>query len=265
MSFARNRMRHEVIPRLASLFNSGLAEILSRTISLLEDEEEWMKVEANKWLESAGDASGLDVETLRSAPAALVRRVVREALRAATGDLTDVTFEHVEAVRSLLEDGKSGKSIHLPGGAIAAREFHRLIFRQSAEGEAGFSYELPIPGMVRIPELGRSFSARYVEASQDVLSTWPGAERVFVDGSDLGAYVKIRTWKPGDYYRPAGWPAGKVKKLFQRARIPRSQRNRWPIIASESAILWVISFPVSREFVPSPCSKKIVAFEALER
>jgi tRNA(Ile)-lysidine synthetase-like protein len=125
-----------------------------------------------------------------------------------------------------------------------------------------FSYDLPIPGVVRIPELGRSFSAQYVEAPA---SMDPSVRRVFVDGSGLGACVKIRTWKPGDYYRPAGWPAGKVKKLFQKARIPRSQRNRWPIIASESGIVWVTSFPVSREFVPSPCSKKIVAFEALER
>jgi hypothetical protein len=55
-----------------------------------------------------------------------------------------------------------------------------------------------------------------------------------------------------------------VKKLFQKARIPRSQRNRWPILASESDVIWVTSFPVSREFVPGPGTKKIVAFEALE-
>ena len=35
--------------------------------------------------------------------------MIREALRRAGSDLTDVTFDHVEAVRSLLDDGKSGK------------------------------------------------------------------------------------------------------------------------------------------------------------
>jgi len=88
--------------------------------------------------------------------------------------------------------------------------------------------------------------------------------RVLVDGSELGPYVKIRSWKPGDYYKPAGWPSGKVKKLFQRARVPRSQRGRWPLFTTDSAVIWVTSFPVSREFAPSAHSKKIVAFEALE-
>ena len=41
----------------------------------------------------------------------------------------------------------------------------------------------------------------------------------------IGPYVRIRNWKPGDYYRPVGLPAGKLKKLFQRARIPRSHRT----------------------------------------
>jgi tRNA(Ile)-lysidine synthetase-like protein len=74
-------------------------------------------------------------------------------------------------------------------------------------------------------------------------------------------YVRIRNWKPGDYYRPVGWPAGKLKKLFQRARIPRSQRTSWPVVVAESTIVWVASFPVSREFAARECSQKIVAFE----
>jgi hypothetical protein len=44
-----------------------------------------MKVEANKWLESAGDVSGLDVETLRTLRRPSFGRVVREALRAPRG------------------------------------------------------------------------------------------------------------------------------------------------------------------------------------
>jgi len=88
-------------------------------------------------------------------------------------------------------------------------------------------------------------------------------QRVFVDGESIGPYVTIRNWKPGDYYRPVGLPAGKLKKLFQRARIPRGHRMRWPVIVADSTIVWVASFPVSREFAPRGQSKKKVAFEAL--
>ena len=142
---------------------------------------------------------------------------------------------------------------------MVTREFDQLVFKQQPGPASEFAYELRIPGVVRVPELGQSFSAEIVEQAENRA----GTARVFVDGERLGGCVKIRNWKPGDYYRPEGWPAGKLKKLFQRARIPRSQRSRWPVFSNGSAIVWVASFPVSREFAPRGCTQKIVAFEAL--
>jgi tRNA(Ile)-lysidine synthase len=206
---------------------------------------------------------GLDAARVRELPPALVRRLIRLGLRRAGSDLRDVTFDHIEAVRGLLEDGKSGKSIQLPKGLVARREFHRLEFSETSEAPE-FVYELPIPGTLRVPELGRVFRATCVSDPADADPTSNGPTRVLVDGGALGSCVKIRNWQPGDYYRPAGWPSGKVKKLFQRARVPRSQRGRWPLFTTDSTIIWVISFPVSREFTPGAHTKKIVAFEALE-
>jgi tRNA(Ile)-lysidine synthase len=263
ISFARNRIRQEILPELASLFNSRLVDTLTRTITILQDEDQWMRELAQAWLDEYGGA-GLDVEAMRRVPPALARRLIREALRRDGWSLTDLTFDHVEAVRGLLEEGKSGKTIQLPGAVVAAREFNRLIFRSPSETVAEFAYDLPIPGTVHVPELGRVFRAICLADVSEASALSESPARALVDGSLLPACVKIRNWKPGDYYNPAGWPAGKVKKLFQRARVPRSQRRHWPIFVTESKIVWVTSFPVSREFTPSSCSEKIVAFEALE-
>jgi tRNA(Ile)-lysidine synthase len=264
MSFTRNRMRHEVIPQLASLFNVRLVEGLSRTLNLLQDEDVWMSALAEVWLKEHTMDLGIDAKALRDVPAALARRVIRLGLRRAGSSLTDVTFDHVEAIRGLLEDGKSGKVIPLPGGIVAAREFDRLALLSEAPDVGDFDYELAIPGTVHIPELGRAFRAEVMDHAEQQTKLNSSPARVFVDGSRIGACVNIRNWKPGDYYKPAGWPAGKVKKLFQRARVPRSQRCRWPVFVTETTIVWVASFPVSREFLPGGLSQKIVAFEALE-
>jgi tRNA(Ile)-lysidine synthase len=265
MSFSRNRMRLDILPRLASLFNPQLVDALTRTITLLQEEDEWMSDLADAWLDSQpAQPTGLNVAALRQLPGALARRVIRQGLRRSGCDLTNVTFDHVEAVRSLLDDGKSGKTIQLPGGVGVLREFNQLTFSEAIGAALEFTYELPIPGTLRVPELGRVFRATCVPADSAPESLIAGPTRVLVDGGRLGPYVKIRSWKPGDYYKPAGWPSGKVKKLFQRARVPRSQRGRWPLFATDSTIIWVTSFPVSREFTPGECTKKIVAFEALE-
>jgi tRNA(Ile)-lysidine synthase len=262
MSFARNRMRLEILPRLASLFNAQLPDTLTRTITLIEDEDRWMNQMVEAWLNQC-PLGGLDVQQLRELPTAMVRRLIRLMLRREGSDLTDVSFDHIEAVRGLLEEGKSGKRVELPNDHVVRREFDRLEFSDVAEVPE-FAYQLPIPGTLRIPELGRVFRATCVTAPLGTEAFSDAPTRVLVDGTELGPYVKIRNWKPGDYYKPAGWPSGKVKKLFQRARVPRSQRGRWPLFTTDSAVIWVTSFPVSREFTPSAHSKKIVAFEALE-
>jgi tRNA(Ile)-lysidine synthase len=264
ISFARNYLRQDVLPRLASEFNPNLIETLSRTVEILEADDGWIRSLTDEWMARNGTNEKEDfvipVEVLESAPAALVRRVVRAGLRKAGSGLQNVSFEHIENVRSLLESGKSGKIIEIPGGLQVAREFGRLVFRQTPGPALEYEYQLKIPGRVHIPELRKVFRAELVESA----TAEPVGRRVFVDAESLGAYVRIRNWKPGDYYRPVGLPAGKLKKLFQRARIPRSHRTSWPVVVADSTIIWVASFPVSREFAPRGRSQKIVAIEASE-
>ncbi|PYR84613.1 MAG: tRNA lysidine(34) synthetase TilS [Acidobacteria bacterium] len=263
LGFARNRLRHAVIPELESRFNPSLIQTLARTVEILEAEDAWMRAVADQWLSEHGRKEENDflipAAELKSAPAGLVRRILRTALRLAGSGLRDVSFDHIEAVRALLEEGKSGKFVQIPGGLQAAREFGRLVFRQAPAAWADYTYELKIPGEVHIPEVGKVFRAEIVEIEANQAL----GQRVFVDGESIGPYVTIRNWKPGDYYRPVGLPAGKLKKLFQRARIPRGHRMRWPVIVADSTIVWVASFPVSREFAPRGQSQKKVAFEAL--
>jgi tRNA(Ile)-lysidine synthase len=263
-AYVRNGIRHIVIPELTAQFNPRLVETLTRTVDILEGEDDWMGSLTEEWLIQNGtkqaDSFVVRSEALKCAPVALQRRAVRAALRKTGSNLQDLAFEHVEAVRGLAVPGKSGKKIQIPGGIEVAREFGNLVFRQAVEIVAEYEYQLQIPGRIHIPELRKVFRAEIVE-SEAAETT---AQRVFVDAESVGPCVRIRNWKPGDYYRPVGLPAGKLKKLFQRARIPRCYRTSWPVIVADSTIIWVASFPVSREFAPRGRSQKIVAFEASE-
>jgi tRNA(Ile)-lysidine synthase len=257
-------LRHSVIPVLAAEFNPNLVETLSRTAEITEGEEAWMSSLANEWLRNNGtkeeDGFVIPVSMLKGQATALVRRVMRSALRQAGSELHDVSFDHIESIRSLLDAGKSGKYVEIPGGLQVGREFDRLVFHRRGQVPLSYEYELQIPGSVHIPELGKRFTAEIVEST--VRPAPVGG--VFVDADSIGPYVRIRNWRPGDYYKPVGLPAGKLKKLFQRARIPRSHRTGWPVVVAGSTIIWVASFPVSREFAPRGCSQKIVAIEAIQ-
>ena len=248
---------------LSAEFNPNLQATLSRTAEILETEDSWMRSLTDDWLRKHGtkrqDGFVISVKALQSVHVALIRRVIRAAVHAVASELRDMTFDHIDSVRALLEDGKSGKYIQLPGGIQIAREFNEVVVRKGPSELPDYEYELQIPGSVHIPELGQVFSAELVDSE-----TREGrGPCVFVDGDSVGPCVRIRNWKPGDYYKPVGLPAGKLKKLFQRARIPRSHRKSWPVVVADSTIIWVASFPVSRDFVPGGRSQKIVAIEAV--
>lgn len=266
LRFARNRIRHDVIPKLSESFNPQLRVTLARTIDILADENAFIEKWADDWLTRNGtkrdDDFVIQASELMSVPVAVQRRILRQAVAMVSRQetvLRDTGFEHIEAARSLLRPEKSGKWIELPGGFKVVRSFDQLIVRNRTETAVEFDYELQIPGEIHIPELRRKFTARIVTEAAPSHSP----DRAFVDGSLLGPYVRIRNWKPGDYYWPVGLPAGKLKRLFQRARIPRNERHRLPVFVADSMIVWVASFPVSREFASRGCSQRIVAFEAL--
>jgi tRNA(Ile)-lysidine synthase len=262
LSFVRNRIRHKVLPQLTAEFNTNLVETLCRTIEILEAENAAMQSLAEQWLRSNAktdeDQIILNATKLNSMPLSVVRRVLRTALRQGGFSLQDVSFEHIENMRLLLAGSKSGKSVQIPGGPIAEREFDQLAIRMGHGGVPDYEYELNIPGHVHIPELNKVFSAEIVKKSCNESS----GQGVLLDAGSLGPYVRIRNWKPGDYYRPVGLPAGKLKKLFQQARIPRSQRRACPVFVKDSTIIWVASFPVSRDFVPGERTEKVVAINA---
>jgi tRNA(Ile)-lysidine synthase len=263
LAFARNRLRNVVIPALASDFNPNLVDTLTRTLQILDDEDVWLAALTEQWLRENGSRAGKDfripVSAVISGGDALIRRVFRGALRRAGSDLHDVSFAQIEAIRTLLEPGKSGKLVEIPSGLQVAREFDVLVFRRQPDPPRDYEYDLAIPGQVRIGELGQTFRAEIIAKP----ANQSGNQRVFVDADSIGHHVRIRNWRPGDYYRPVGLPSGKLKKLFQRARIPRSHRARWPVVVAESTIVWVASFPISREFAPRGHSQRVVALEAL--
>ncbi len=263
--FARNRIRLDTFPALERAFNPRLVRTLGRTIDILEHEDAWMEQTVTDWMAPRVSRDGgdlvLHVSGLESQPVGFVRRVLRRALRLAGSPMRDVGLEHVERLRNVLAPNKSGRIIELPGAIGAERSFDTLRFFTPGPPPTGYTYRLPIPGRVEVPEIGAAIEASIVRPEVAVTDK-PNGIRVFVNGESLGRCVNIRNWRDGDCYSPDGLPAAKLKTLFRQRRIPVRKRLQWPVVVAQSSIVWVASFPVSRDFIPTGHSRSVVAFEA---
>ncbi|HTW47148.1 MAG TPA: tRNA lysidine(34) synthetase TilS, partial [Acidobacteriaceae bacterium] len=164
--FTRNRIRHELLPRLAE-FNPRVAEQLAHMAELARDEEAWWDAELRRLLpqlllpgrpvRGGGRAVstrpdegsvGMELERLRALPAALRRRV----LRAAAEQLGCVlNFEQTERLMGMVDAEAGAKKQELAADLRAKRTARELRLTRlgASEGQPEQAcYELPIPGEV---------------------------------------------------------------------------------------------------------------------
>ncbi len=119
LTYARNRIRQELIPYLQAHFNPQAEQTLAQTAELLTAEVEYLEAIASELREKAMSVSrlALNRSLLRSAPLALQRRVIRQFLQKA---LTfSPNFDHIEKMTALIKAPNRSRTDPFPGGAIA--------------------------------------------------------------------------------------------------------------------------------------------------
>jgi tRNA(Ile)-lysidine synthase len=125
-TFSRVRVRKQLLPLMRS-FNNRIVEALSRTSDLLNEDAAALAGEANQLLANAvqnnetGEPS-LSVSVLLQKPAAIRRRALREWISQGRGNLNRLEMVHLIAVENLLNDGRGGRVIELPGGMTVRRK-----------------------------------------------------------------------------------------------------------------------------------------------
>jgi tRNA(Ile)-lysidine synthetase-like protein len=324
--FARNRVRHELLPLLEREYNPNIRQVLSDAAELSRAEEEYWRVLVERELEArqrikteipprlepstgvAGDgtaeavpfqsggpepcptvpepASKAAERTEGSGSADLQVRVLapytchpkpalvgggsafptRASARLGLGDFAQLPlalqrrllkrllesqqipadFQHIEKLlRCAL--GELPKA-ELPAGWLAVRQGGCLELR-AARAEppfSGYQYTLPVPGEVRIAELG--LTLRSVPVPQAFASE-AGPPDTLLSAELLGPELIVRNWRPGDRFWPLHSKSEeKLKRLFAEQHIPAEQRPSWPLVLCDSQIVWVRGFPVARAF-----------------
>jgi tRNA(Ile)-lysidine synthase len=122
-SYARNRIRLELLPYLRDHFNPAADTTLAHTAELLTAEVALLDELANELyaqvvqVPTGSDPWEIRRSPLQSAPLALQRRVLRRVLQTVT--TAQVSFEAVEKLVALLSAPNGSQSDPFPGGAIA--------------------------------------------------------------------------------------------------------------------------------------------------
>ena len=260
-SFARNRIRLDLLPRLEREFNPRIIPLLSELAERARDEEEYMVGEADRWsgAKTAGNNAAIPIPEFNALPIALQRRVLRRWVSHFAGPGSALSHTQIEALRRLASRSASGAVLHLPYRLVVRREFDHLVFAEAREPSEGYRYSVRVPGEQAIPHLGLLLQFKIVDAGT-FQATYNDHERwMGLDWQKVGSPLLLRNWEPGDKFRPLGDAKGlKLKELFRQRKVPGSTRRRWPLLAAEDRIVWVRSFPPEAGAAVTPATREVL-------
>jgi tRNA(Ile)-lysidine synthase len=262
--FMRNKVRVELLPLLERNYNPAIVSLLGELADRAREDEACLERQAweraNAWRMREDGNEKIPVSAFARFPTSIGRRVLRQMIAAASGHLRGITHRHIEALRRLTVEGQSGRSLVLPQGLVARKEFDWLIIGVAERETAirGYSYPVKVPGETRIPELGSTFLFKIVN-SRGRRKGYNGADWAKVDLSKLKGELRIRNWQAGDAFRPVGSrKTRKVKELFQERRIPLEHRKVWPVLDCGKSVIWARGFPPDAEVAVSAATEQVV-------
>jgi tRNA(Ile)-lysidine synthase len=260
LRFARNRVRHKLLPQLESELNPRIRELLAETAEIARAEERYWVGEVSRamtrvWTAPIPARLGfLRIAALLPYPLALQRRILRAAAESLGVPLD---FQHVGELLGLAQAPPAEeKQIVLPGGWRVLRRQDQLQFEppQACQSQAcqsidihDFAYSLSLPGEVAVAETGTIFRATVAPVSPELVGK-------AYDPIRLPHRLQVRNWRPGDRFWPGHTRAPrKIKELLQDHKVPPAQRRTWPVITSAASgheeVIWVRGFPPPQQLL----------------
>jgi tRNA(Ile)-lysidine synthase len=275
----RARIRARLLPLLQKEFQPAVVEHLGALAELAREDEAHLsfatEFRAMVSVERTGNTASISVFDLLRLPnrsksrpgstdsrlknRAMAKRLVRYIVNESKPQPGQLNATHVQSIIALAEHGKNGKSLPLPGGIEVRRDHDKLIFgpklsasRKNDLDDRPKNFVQPIDlsasgAVIEVPCLACVFRFTMID--------WPPNRREtsgtgsVLDRHALRVPLVLRSWRPGDHFRPSGHrKAHKLKRLLNEKRISRWQREGWPVLTSDGVIAWAQGFPVAPEF-----------------
>ncbi|HGE72622.1 TPA: tRNA(Ile)-lysidine synthetase, partial [Candidatus Poribacteria bacterium] len=186
------------------------------------------------------------IDDLKKYHIAIQRRIIRLAIESILGDLNRYEFQHIDEIMALIESGTTGKSISLPRGIIAEKSYGKIIIKLDKEEYVEpFDFTIKVPGETEIPSLGlkvMTFVGNVDSYSKEIY------QKTF-DYDVVNGELHLRNRRKGDRFQPLGMSSTKkLKEYFIDEKIPKSQRDKIPILTDGNKIMWVVGYNIDDRF-----------------
>lgn len=264
-NYARNRIRHEIMPVLRAVNSEAVAHINESAKQLMRLYRSHMD-DADRILDAVRGKEGIVRKELRKYPEAMQTEVVRRFLLQECGGIRDITRDHFVKAVDLL-GAEVGKKISLPAGMNLKADYEELVVEKISDEEVPKNpWSIDIPSL----DMGESYEISLDEYDIHLeVCAWNAGDEIpgnpyakIFDYDMIKDKLNIRSRKMGDRIQTVTDGGGKrLKDYFIDEKIPKEERDEIPLLAEGQDILWVIGHRRSEAALVTDETKKVLKVE----
>ena len=242
--YARNRIRHEVLPALEQVNEKAVSHIakmsyrLSEVADYIKEETKRICAECAEEYEMR-DAFLVKKQELYHYPVFLRKEVLYTLYTKLAGSCKNIGEEHIMQLLELF-DRQTGKQIDLPYHCQAFRVYEGIRLQK------GSKKELNGKRKGQIESLASEFTFRIIDRNSQNLEIPKNKYTKWFDYDRISVKLQIRFRQEGDYFLLD--ESGRKKKLkdyFIDEKIPREDRDEIPLLADGKHVLWIVGYRIS--------------------
>jgi len=246
--YTRNRIRHDILPKLISDVNRGAVDNITRAGRLIGEADVYLANQADEALKKyiVQDEEGVGIPTaeLDKQDPIIRTYMLRLMIGIVNRTMKNITAKHIEDMDKLA-DSETGKKIDLPYGLEAVKTYDMLWV-----GKTGFSngFGTDTDEAAVSAELNESYRKDFsfdvfpYEADMNIPT---GKDIKWFDYDKMNKTMEIRPRHIGDYIILKGGGRKTVKSFMTDARIPAAVRGSIPVLAVGSHVLWIVGYRMS--------------------
>jgi tRNA(Ile)-lysidine synthase len=236
----------------------GAVRALARSAALAGEERTLLDAAAASAADRAAIANNtLDARALRDVPTPLLRRVVRAAVRSATGSTKDFTFAQCDAIARAISERRGGEfqagraAVMLSAGQMRVKPRAKPRIKSRVKPRIKSRVKPRIKSRVkpRINSRSRASNARPGDISEADHKGPPYIVNLRADAVPQAAQLSVRLPRSGDTCTPSGRRhAISLARFLAKQGVPRDRRTSIPLLCVNGQIAAAIGVRVMEPY-----------------
>ena len=245
--YSRNKIRHIIVPVLKEI-NAAAEKNAVRTSASLSEDELFLRSCADRFLSDNVSDGTLDITNLPAEP------VAKRSLKFFSESAMNGTVLDSEHINSIYTIAQNGGRTSLPEN-MSAESLNGRLYIKCSDGEIKTETQYFVSTERRKNHLFK----KNKKVNNLLLNNSLDCDKI------MGKLV-IRTRMPGDSIRLKGRNCTKtLKKLMNELEIPKSYRDKIPVIADDNGVIWVYGIGTAQRCAVTEKTSDILIINVSER